>query len=320
MIEEQKSRVDEAGGERSPDQKVTVRCRGLTKKYGDHTALDHVDLTMHAGEFIALRGPNGAGKSTLIKLLDGVIACSEGSLQFGDGDSAVAAGVIHQDLGLFDDMSVAENLFLGPGMTKPVLSLTNEYRSATEMLEFVGLAGVDPRTLLRDLSLGQRALIATARLWSRGAGVIIVDEVTASLPRAEAFWLIEHLKGAARQGATVVMVTHRLEEVLGHVDRYIVFVDGRVALEAKSEDVERDQLVEVMSSGRHQVVDATGGVKGKQSGDVVVELAEASVNRVGPLNLQLHQGVITGVYGSSVSGFHDAAYLVAGVADLNTGR
>lgn len=302
------------------DHHVTVQCRGLTKSYGDHTALDHVDLTMYAGEFIALLGPNGAGKSTLIKLLDGVIDPDDGALRFGQGDGAVSAGVIHQDLGLFDDMSVAENLFLGKGMAKPLLSLTNEYRRTAEMLEFVGLSEVDPRTLLRDLSLGQRALIATARLWSRGAGVIIVDEVTASLPRAEAFWLIEHLKSAARKGATVVMVTHRLEEVLGHVDRYVVVVDGKIAMDSQGQGVEHAELVEVMSSGRNQMPDAGRDATGRPDGDVVVELAGASVNMVGPLSLKLREGVITGIYGSSVSGFHDAAYLVAGVARPSHGK
>ncbi|WP_182481312.1 ATP-binding cassette domain-containing protein [Nocardioides immobilis] len=302
------------------DQRVTVQCRGLTKKYGDHTALDKVDLTLRAGEFVALLGPNGAGKSTLIKLLDGVIACTAGSLRLGsEGDAAASAGVIHQDLGLFDDMSVAENLFLGPGMSKPFLSLSSEYRSAEEMLEFVGLSAVDPRTLLRDLSLGQRALIATARLWSRGAEVIVVDEVTASLPRAEAFWLIEHLKGAARKGATVVMVTHRLEEVVGHVDRYVVFVDGKVALD-EGGHVERDALVEVMSSGRNKALTTHQSGGGEPRGEVVVELTDVSVNRIGPLSLTLHEGSITGLYGSSVSGFHDAAYLVAGVIRPRHGR
>ncbi|MGW6335930.1 ATP-binding cassette domain-containing protein [Nocardia rhamnosiphila] len=312
--------VDDAGAEPSIDRQATVECRGLTKRYGDHTALDHVDLTLYKGEFIALLGPNGAGKSTLIKLLDGVIAPDGGSLRFGEGDGALSAGVVHQDLGLFDDMSVAENLFLGKGMSKPLLSLTSEYRSTAEMLEFVGLSAVDPRTLLRDLSLGQRALIATARLWSRGTGVIVVDEVTASLPRAEAFWLIEHLKGAARNGATVVMVTHRLEEVLGHVDRYVLVVDGKIAMDSPGQGVERDELVDVMSSGRNRGLEAGRNVTDRSAGDVVVELVDASVNMVGPLSLTLHEGVITGVYGSSVSGFHDAAYLVAGVARPSHGK
>jgi ribose transport system ATP-binding protein len=276
---------------------------------------------MRQGEFIALLGPNGAGKSTLIKLLDGVLRPDGGSLEFGGGGAAgVSAGVIHQDLGLFDDLSVAENLFVGRDGSTTVISMTHEQKSAVDSLSFVGLTAVDPRTLLRALSLGERALVATARLWSRGTGVIIVDEVTASLPRAEAFWLLEHLKGAARSGATVVMVTHRLEEVVGHVDRYVVFVDGRLAMDSPAEGVGREELTAVMSSGRHHAPTGDRERSDQQSGEVVVELEQASVNKVGPLSLELRQGLITGVAGSSVSGFHDAAYLVAGVVRPRHGR
>ncbi|SLJ96091.1 ATP-binding cassette domain-containing protein [Arthrobacter sp. P2b] len=298
------------------DQALTVECRGLTKRYGLHTALDGVDLAMREGEFIALLGPNGAGKSTLIKLLDGVLTPDGGSVRFADG---VSAGVIHQDLGLFDDMTVAENLFMGRDVSKHLISPTHEYRASAELLEFVGLTRVNPQTLLRDLSLGERALVATAKLWSQGAGVIIVDEVTASLPRAEASWLVEHLKIAARSGATVVMVSHRLEDLLGNVDRYMVFVDGQIAMDAPAEGVKRDELVRVMSSGRDQVEVEKRDVSARPRGEIVVELNGASVNKIRPLSLELREGWITGVSGSSVSGFHDAGYLVAGVARAQQG-
>ncbi|WP_181035139.1 ATP-binding cassette domain-containing protein [Arthrobacter sp. B0490] len=295
----------------------TVECRGLTKRYGAHTALDSVDLTTGPGEFIALLGPNGAGKSTLIKLLAGVLTPDGGSIQFGEG---VAAGVIHQDLGLFDDMSVAENLFIGNVPSRGLISFSEEDRRARELLEFVGLSEVNPITLVRDLSLGERALIATAKLWSQGAGLIIVDEVTASLPRAEASWLVEHLRTAARSGATVMMVTHRFEDVLGNVDRYVVVVDGKIAMDRADDGVTRDYLVDVISSGRNQVEVGRRDTSGRAPGDIVVELEEARVNKIGPLSLTLREGEITGVSGSSVSGFHDVGYLVAGALHARQGR
>ena len=297
----------------------TVECRGLTKRYGSHIALNSVDLTLRAGEFVALLGPNGAGKSTLIKLLDAIIAPDGGSVRFADG---VRAGVIHQDLGLFADMSVSENLFVGAGTgtgAKRLISFAQENRRTIELLKFVGLSGINPRTLVRDLTLGERALVAVAKLLSEGAGVIIVDEVTASLPRAEAAWLVEHLKTAARSGVTVIMVTHRFEDVLGNVDRYVVVVDGKIVMDRAGGGVERAHLVEIISTGSRSGAVETLERPARTEGDPVVSLVETHVNKIGPLSLSLHAGQITGVSGSSVSGFHDIAYLVAGVLKAQRG-
>lgn len=298
--------------ERSSEPQVTVDIRGVSKWYGAHKALDSIDLTLYAGEFVALLGPNGAGKSTLIKLLDGVYQHDKGELRFGGADSRVSAGVIHQDLGLFNHLTVAENLFVAREGALGFLSVASERRAAVELLELVGLSSVDPRAVLRDLSLGERALVAVARLWSRGAGVIIVDEVTASLPRAEAFWLIDHLKTAASNGVTVVMVTHRLEELLGHVDRYVVLVDGRIAMDAPASAVEHDDLIAVLSQERSALT-GRGELKDRSAGEAVVTLNNVSAGRLGPVSLELRKGLITGLSGSSVSGFHDVAYLAAGI-------
>ncbi len=313
------SRACNGQGDPSVDGDETVQCRGLTKRYGSFTALDNVDLTLRKGEFVALLGPNGAGKSTLIKILDGVLQPDQGEVRFGGGAFPVSAGVIHQDLGLFDDLSVAENLFLGNKASKHFISIAGEHRTAVDLLAFVGLGEIDPRTLLRDLSLGERALVATARLWSQGAGVIVVDEVTASLPRVEALWLMKHLKQAAASGATVMMVTHRMGEVLGNVDRYVVLVDGRIALDADAREVDQDRLNSVMSSSRNRVVTARRDVQNRAPGEVVVEVDNASVGGLGPISLQLRSGEVTGLCGSSASGFHDAAYLAAGVARPKSG-
>ena len=295
---------------------ITMELHGLTKRYGAHIALDSVDVTTRAGEFIALLGPNGAGKSTLIKLIAGVLTPDAGSMRFGEG---ISAGVVHQDLGLFDDMSVVENLFIGEESKSPIISFARENRRAVELLRFVGLTEVSPVALIRDLSLGERALVAVAKLWAQETKLIIVDEVTASLPRAEAAWVVDHLRTAAHSGATVIMVTHRFEDVLGNVDRFVVVVDGKIAMDQPGEGVTRDGLVDVISSGISHAEVGRRDISTRSPGEVVVTLDRAGVNKIRPLSLELRRGQITGVAGSSVSGFHDVGYLVAGTARARHG-
>ena len=199
------------------------------KRFGATQALGGVSLEVPLGEFVALLGPNGAGKSTLIKILDGVYRPDAGTVQVHGG--AKAMGVVHQDLGLVPTMTVAENMSLGRSHGR-WRNPAKEAVASTAALRQVGLGTLDPNELIESLELGRQALVAVAKVLSSGAQVVIVDELTAGLHPNESRWLVQQLRDAAHRGVTVVMVTHKLREVVGVADRFVVLVDGRIGLDA----------------------------------------------------------------------------------------
>ncbi len=288
---------------------VVFELDGISKRYGATQALNDVSLSVRAGEFVALLGPNGAGKSTLIKVLDGVVHADSGTVRVAP--EAGGLGIVHQDLGLVETMTIAENLFLGRGAGR--LRLGSEGRRTSAALAEVGIAGLDPHTLVESLTLGQRTMVAVAKMLRRGDRVVVIDEVTAGLPPTEAAWLVQQLRDAAHLGATVMMVTHRLREVEGIADRYVVMLDGQVALDASSATVGIDDLIDIMSAGRS----ITGGrdrgeIADRHDGHVVCRLVGARCDKVGPIDLELRAGHIVGVTGLVGSGLHELAYMIAG--------
>ena len=302
---------------RGATSEVAFALEGISKRYGATQALDDVSLAVRAGQFVALLGPNGAGKSTLIKVLDGVVQADSGTVRVAP--HAGGLGIVHQDLGLVENMTIAENLFLGRGAGK--LRLGTEGQRAMEALAEVGIGELDPHDLVESLSLGQRTMVAVAKLLRRGDRVVVIDEVTAGLPPAEAAWLVEHLRNAAQLGATVMMVTHRLREVVGIADRYVVMLDGKVALDADGSEVSIDDLVDVMSAGRSvSSTDVHSELTTDAPSAIVCRLEAACHGHAGPVDLELSAGKVTGITGLVGSGLHDIAYMVAGLFKPDSGK
>lgn len=297
---------------------IAFELAGITKRYGATQALDGVDLRLVEGEFVALLGPNGSGKSTLIKVLDGVVAADSGTVAVAGGSDAL--GVVHQDLGLVETMTVAENIFLGQvrGWVRP----GREAHEATRALAEIGINDIDPHELVQELTLGRRAMVAVAKVIHHGARVVVIDEVTAGLHPVEARWLVERLQAAARLGSTVLMVTHKLGEVVDVADRFVVLLDGRVVLQEPASEVTLERLVEVMSSGRRVSVDSFDG--GPEplllEEEPVCALRGAQTLAVGPVDLELHRGQIVGLTGQLGSGLHEIGYLVAGIVKCTRGE
>lgn len=309
--------MNDVVGEPNATAPVVFELAGISKRYGATQALHNVSLAVRAGEFVALLGPNGAGKSTLIKVLDGVVPADSGEVRLAA--EAGGLGIVHQDLGLVENMTVVENLFLGTGGGG--LRLAAEARDADVALAEVGLAGLDPHRLVEDLPLGQRTMVAVAKLLRRGDRVVVIDEVTAGLPPVEAEWLVHHLRNAAQLGATVMMVTHRMREVEGVADRYVVMMDGEVALDVPSNSVSLDDVISVMSAGR-SVSGHAESLSTVLHGDapVVCRLVGARCASAGPIDLELRAGEIIGITGLVGSGLHDVAYLLAGLVKPTGGR
>lgn len=297
------------------DDDVRVQISDVQKRFGATHALRGVSCTIRRGEFVGLLGSNGAGKSTLIKILDGVYQADAGTIAVRGGRAGL--GVVHQDLGMVDAMTVADNLFLGA--PRRLVNPRTEAQQTRDALAAVGLHTIDPYALVSSLSLGQRAMVAVARTLHRGAETVVVDEVTAGLHPNEARWVVERLRVAAELGATVVMVTHKLDEVVGVAKRYLLLSDGLVAIDQPSSEVSRETLVETMSRGRPdpEHVESTTSAG---PGEVVCSLEGVYAGAAGPVDLTVRAGMITAVTGPLGSGLHEIAYVAAGLQDAKAGR
>jgi len=239
---------------------------GLTKRFGATLALDDAALSVRPGTVHALLGGNGSGKSTAIKVLAGVHQADTGRVQIGGRDQdlaswsaadARAAGLrfVHQDLGLFDGLSIAENFAFASGF--PTRSSTSiRWRSlhhrVREVLDDYEL-DVDPRTPINELRPADRTMVAIARaLQDASAGgerglVLVLDEPTASLAQHESALLLSKLRRRAELGQTVLMVSHRMSEVLSVAHDFTVFRDGRTVATLVDAHPTEDELVELMA-------------------------------------------------------------------------
>ncbi|MEM6471750.1 MAG: ATP-binding cassette domain-containing protein, partial [Planctomycetota bacterium] len=208
---------------------------GLSKRFPGVKALDGVDVTLDHGEVLAIVGENGAGKSTLMKILAGVQPPDEGYLKI-DGREVEFAGIraamkdgislIHQELNLAENLSVAANIFLGREPKRfGLIDHPRIRRDSLPYLESVGL-NVDPSTRLDELTLGKQQLVEIAKALSTGARVLIMDEPTSSLSQREAEKLFEVVFDLKQRGVSVVYISHRLAEVETLADRVMVMRDG----------------------------------------------------------------------------------------------
>ena len=292
--------------------------KDLRKSFGRNEVLHGINLTIPSGEFVGLMGPNGAGKSTLIKILGGVYTRSSGEILYGGKPVASLAelpevGFIHQDLGLIDDLSITDNLRLGEQPMRrfgPLLDRGREREASREALARVELDR-DPDTLVADLSPAEKALVAVARLLSRGARVLFIDEATSTLPPHECQRLIAALTLTVSEGATVIMVSHKLSEILGVTERVVVILDGKLAADRRMEELNRERLVEMLVT--HEQHATLADTKAHRApGEVLLTAEGACGGRAGPIDLEVHAGEVVGLTGLPGSGLHDVAFLAHG--------
>ena len=230
--------------------------RGISKAYGPVRVLEQVDFSVTGGEIHALMGENGAGKSTLLKILSGSSVPDSGEILIdgaavsirSSGDAAsLGIAIIHQELNLIPQMSVADNLFLGREPARlGVLARARMRRETAAWLEKVGASHIDPEQQAGTLSIGRQQLVEIATALSKDAKVLIMDEPTASLTEHEIEALFSIVRDLRARGVAVVYVSHRLEEILNLCDRISVLRDGRFVAERPIAQTSFDEIVKMM--------------------------------------------------------------------------
>lgn len=232
-----------------------MSARGLSKSFGPVSALKGVTLDLRPGEIHALCGENGAGKSTFIKLLTGVLQPDEGTIMVESQQltltsprDAQLAGIalVAQELSVCPDLSVVDNIWLG-AVTVPFLHRRAALRRrAREVLELVGMEHITLDTLVSQLSIGERQLIEIARMLTRDARILLLDEPTATLSDREIEKLSTALLALKREGRSIIYITHRLGEVFDICDTVTVFRNGELVDTKGVAEVNRDSLLEMM--------------------------------------------------------------------------
>jgi ribose transport system ATP-binding protein len=289
---------------------MSVTVRGLTKRYGATLALDDVTLEIPGGRIHALLGHNGAGKSTLIACLGGGVAPSAGTIEI-DGTAhdaltprtSIAAGVavIYQHLSLLENMTVAENLFIGQELTSGGLIRRGEQRRlARAALDAVGATGIDPDVKVATLPIGQRQLVEIAKVVRRDAKLIVFDEPTAALSRAEASRLSALVRDLAGRGIAILYVTHLLGEVLALADAATVMRNGRAVWSAEGPAITRESLVAAISDGHGATNDRPAPPRIGEP--PVLEVRGLTAPGLTPIDLSVAPGEIVACYGLVGSG------------------
>lgn len=243
------------------DQSAAVRAIGLSKAYGATQALKDVSLTFQPGQVHALLGGNGSGKSTAVKILAGVVPADSGTFEIGGTDVSVnelspklvrkmGLRFVHQQPLVFPELSVAENVAIGFEFPRVGLGPIRwgEVRRRAEKLFDRFEMSLDSKQQVSTLGPAGQAMVAIARalqdLEELGSAALILDEPTAALPPDEVSVLLNAVKGYADRGLAVVMVTHRLEEVLEIAHSATILRDGRVQASLDQGDLSHDKLVE----------------------------------------------------------------------------
>ncbi|HTW27577.1 MAG TPA: sugar ABC transporter ATP-binding protein [Acetobacteraceae bacterium] len=307
----------DAGGIASPVLAIT----GLTKRFGSTVALQDVDLSIRPGEILALLGENGAGKSTLIKCLAGVHAADAGEIRWHGalaGTRRLPIAFIHQDLGLIEWMTVAENvsLTLGYPRRRGLVDWPEAVRRARDVLHIVGL-DIDPDTRVASLGRIERSMVAIARALAAEAEVVVLDEPTASLPTGEATRLFTALRALRARGTALIYVSHRLDEVFEIADRMVVLRDGRVAgVRPVAGTSMQDAILLIVGREPGRVFRRPALREGAER----LRLDGLASADVGPVDLSLRAGEVVGLVGLRGAGQEVIGRALFGLQQLETGR
>ena len=315
----------------SSDREMVLSLRGVTKSFGAQRALDSVDLEIRRGEIHAVVGQNGCGKSTLVKLLGGYHGPDAGSeatvagepFELGSAAAANDAGLrfVHQDLGLIEDLSVAENFFIAShrGWVNRI-SKSDERSRAGQALKDFGY-DIDPRARVGSLSAAQRTVVAIVRALhgEKPPSLLILDEPTASLPGPDAQLLFDALRRLTRAGGSVLFISHHLDEVMELAETVTILRDGRKVTTVSSHDLSHDRLVELMLGRALTPRAQSDAPTAKSDSGLAPRLTVRDVHGGGlrGVDLDVLPGEVLGIAGLTGSGRESIAGAIAGQLHLS---
>lgn len=307
-----------------------LQFQGISKRFGGTQAVDNVTLDVRAGEILALLGENGAGKSTLIKLLAGIYPADQGEILFDGRPQAdwrrsdrreQPVAFIHQDLGLVEWMTVAENVGLGTGYPRRfgLIDWSAANDTARRVMARVG-CDIDPGRRVFSLTRAEKSLLAIGRALEVKARLLVLDEPSASLPMSDVERMFGVLRELRRQGMAMLYVSHRLDEVLAISDRAAVMRDGKLVAVKDTAQTNEGELVGLIVGKALSASVQKAKAPEPGSSEPVLQLDGAASGNAGPLSLAVHRGEVLGLVGLRGAGHEAISRAIFGREPLSAGR
>lgn len=307
-------------------QEIILEMKNISKAFPGVQALNNVSLTLGKGEVLALIGENGAGKSTLMKILSGAYRQDSGEIFFKGEPlkdyspaQAIAKGIsiIYQELNDLPELTIASNIFTGNLPRKgPFIDYKQLKLDSIEAQKLVGLGDLHPFERVGELKVAQKQLIEIARSFVRDADIIVMDEPTATLTNTEIDVLYKIIREFTAKGGSVIIITHKLEEVFEIANRAMVLRDGCNVGEWAIKDVTKDQLVQAMV-GRE--LNRDNALAPRDFGQVALKVENLSTDFLKDISFELREGEVLGLYGLVGSGCDVLTRCVYGAEKFDTG-
>ncbi len=304
--------------------KRLLEMRKITKRFADNTVLNGIDFLAERGQVHAIIGENGAGKSTLMRILAGVHTPDEGEVRL-DGEPVVidnpkqaqqlGIAMIHQEIKLFQDLNITENVFIRREPVKGWKALRMidwdlAYKETERYLSELGL-NIHSRTLVKSLSAGQQKFVEIIKALSQNAKIIIMDEPTAALTEQEIDKLFSVIRGVKKRGVAILYISHRIEEIQKIADHVSVIRDGEIVRSCETRTVDMNDIVRVMAGKEPE--DRYPKLKVKL-GKERLRVDSVSFNRkIRNASFDIRKGEIIGLTGISGAGRRTLAKVLFGI-------
>lgn len=310
------------------EQQPVLQVNNITKYFPGVVALDHVNFHVRAGEVHALVGENGAGKSTLMKVLGGIYKSDKGhivhngeKIHIHSPRDAIERGIllVHQELSLSPELSVAENIFLGAWPTNRlgILQKKKMNQKAEAALKTVG-CNFKPQTLIKSLSIAKKQMVEIARVSAYNANVVIFDEPTATLTDTETEQLFAIIRQLREAGVAIVYISHKMDEIFSITDRITILRDGRVQGTLETKDTRVDEITKMMI-GRS--LDSFFMRAKEQDGQEVLRIE--GLTKTGlfkDIDFSVKSGEVLGLYGLIGAGRSELAEAIFGLHKPDSGH
>ena len=308
---------------------VALELKNISKRFGDKCANKNVDLSLYKGEILAILGENGSGKTSMVNMIAGIYYPDEGEI-FVNGEPAVIAsprdafkykiGMIHQHFKLVDVFSASENIVLGI-KEKGRFKLSEVNKRVAEITERYGFQ-LDPQKKIHEMSVSEKQTVEIVKVLYRGADILILDEPTAVLTPQEIEKLFNVLRRMRDDGKSIIIITHKMNEIMGLSDRVAVMRKGEHIATVNTAETNESQLTEMMMGEKVELnINRTEPVNTKD------RLIVTNINSVNPEGIKIldnisftaRSGEILGVAGIAGSGQRELLEAIAGLKELESG-
>ena len=308
---------------------LILSMKGITKSFSGVAALKNAALDLKAGEVVALMGENGAGKSTLMKILTGIYSKDSGEIQYmgqevcfkGPAESEEAGiSIVHQELNMMNDLTVAQNLFIGREEMNGFLIDDKKMNEKARELFKVLKIDINPAEKIGNLTVGKQQMVEIAKAISSKAKVIIFDEPTAALTDSEIEELFKVIRDLKKQGTGMVYISHRMDEINVISDRVIVMRDGEYVGTLITKECSKDDIIKLMV-GRTILGEPKTASNVAKDAPVVLKCEKLNRGKaVKDVSFELRKGEILGFSGLMGAGRTEVARLIFGADKKDSGK